>query len=86
MIAVAPRSSCARARRNLNGNGVAPAAPTGQNSTTIFGRTDRMRALLLTSIFIAFALVLLHQTNHAHAGEPTRCGFWGPMEAGMSCR
>jgi len=45
-----------------------------------------MRSLLLTSVFIALALVLLHQANHAHAGEPTRCGFWGPMEAGMSCR
>jgi hypothetical protein len=45
-----------------------------------------MRALFLSCLFIVFALVLLHQTNHAHAGEPTRCGFWGSMEAGMSCR
>jgi hypothetical protein len=45
-----------------------------------------MRPFLLATTFIVFALVLVHQANHAHAGEPTRCGFWGPMEAGMSCR
>ena len=45
-----------------------------------------MRALVLSSLFIVLALVFLHQADHAHAGEPTRCGFWGPMEAGMSCR
>jgi hypothetical protein len=45
-----------------------------------------MRALLLSLFFITSVLVFLHQANHAHAGEPTRCGFWGAMEAGMSCR
>jgi len=46
-----------------------------------------MRTLFLSSLFIALALVvLIHQSHHAHAGEPTRCGFWGSMEAGMSCR
>jgi hypothetical protein len=23
---------------------------------------------------------------HAHMGEPKQCGFWGDMEAGLSCR
>jgi hypothetical protein len=52
----------------------------------IFGERACMRTLLLSSFFIILALVLFHQAHHAHAGEPTRCGFWGPMEAGMSCR
>ena len=57
-----------------------------QTSTMIFGERACMRTLLLSSFFIILALVLFHQAHHAHAGEPTRCGFWGPMEAGMSCR
>ena len=48
-------------------------------------RGESISALIQQS-FIAFALLFLHQANHAHAGEPTRCGFWGSMEAGMSCR
>jgi hypothetical protein len=52
----------------------------------IFRTTGRMRTLLMTSVFIIFALAYLHQATHAHAGEPTRCGFWGSMEAGMSCQ
>jgi hypothetical protein len=44
-----------------------------------------MRALLLALIF-ASALGLYEARTHAHAGEPTLCGFWGLMEAGMSCR
>ena len=57
-----------------------------QNSTMMFRELLPMRALVLSSLFIVLALVFLHQADHAHAGEPTRCGFWGPMEAGMSCR
>jgi hypothetical protein len=45
-----------------------------------------MRALLLSSLLVALVLVVLHQANHAHAGEPTHCGFWGSIEAGLSCR
>jgi hypothetical protein len=44
-----------------------------------------MRALFLLSLILALALGL-YQANHAHAGEPTRCGFWGSIEAGLSCR
>jgi hypothetical protein len=45
-----------------------------------------MRRLVLSSLFVAVALVFLYEANHAHAREPTRCGFWSSMEAGMSCR
>jgi hypothetical protein len=45
-----------------------------------------MRRLVLSSLFVAVALVFLHQSNHAHAREPTRCGFWSSMDAGMSCQ
>jgi hypothetical protein len=44
-----------------------------------------MRRLVLSSLFVVLALVFLYQANHAHAHEPTRCGFWSSMEAGMSC-
>ena len=45
-----------------------------------------MRRLVLSSLFVVVALVFLYQANHAHAREPTRCGFWNSMDAGMSCR
>jgi hypothetical protein len=44
-----------------------------------------MRALLPTLI-CALALGPYEARTHADAGEPTRCGFWSPMDAGMSCR
>jgi hypothetical protein len=49
------------------------------------GRTTSMRATLLISILVVAVLAILHET-HAHAGEPTRCGFWTSIEAGLSCR
>ena len=49
------------------------------------GRTTGMRTILLTSLLIVAVLAILHQT-HAHAGEPTRCGFWESIEAGLTCR
>jgi hypothetical protein len=51
----------------------------------IFGERRRMRALFLLSLIFASALGL-YQADHAHAGEPTRCGFWSSIEAGLSCR
>ena len=48
-----------------------------------------MRALILSSsilIAFAFVIVVLHPANYAHAGEPTHCGFWTSIEAGLSCR
>lgn len=56
-----------------------------QNSTIIFGERPAMRRLVLSSLFVVVALVFLYQASHAHAHEPTRCGFWSSMEAGMSC-
>lgn len=61
--------------------------PRGYSAST-HSDSDRlalMRALQLTLIF-ALALGLYEARTHAHAGEPTRCGFWGSMDAGMSCR
>jgi hypothetical protein len=63
-----------------------PSRSDCQISTMLFGDAPRMRTLLLSIFFVVAVLAFLHEANHAHAGEPTRCGFWGPMEAGMSCR
>jgi len=57
-----------------------------QNSTTLFGERPAMRRLILSALFVAAALVFLYEADHAHAREPTRCGFWSSMDAGMSCR
>jgi len=45
-----------------------------------------MRTLLLSLFVVVAVLAFLHEADHAHAHEPPRCGFWGSMEAGMSCR
>ena len=50
-----------------------------------FGERPTMRTLFVLSLISALALGL-YQANHAHAGEPTRCGFWSSIEAGLSCR
>jgi hypothetical protein len=31
-------------------------------------------------------LLVFRDDLHARTGEPKECGFWGDMEAGMSCR
>jgi hypothetical protein len=49
------------------------------------GRTSGMRTILLISVLVIAVLAIVHET-HAHAGEPTRCGFWDSIEAGLSCR
>jgi hypothetical protein len=55
------------------------------NSNTIIIELAAMRTLLLLTLI--FALVLgIYEAKHAHAGEPTRCGFWGSIDAGMSCQ
>jgi hypothetical protein len=52
----------------------------------MIGDRAAMRRFVLSSLFVTVALVFLYQANHAHAREPTRCGFWSSMDAGMSCR
>jgi hypothetical protein len=44
-----------------------------------------MRMLFILALAASFILGI-YEARHAHAGEPSRCGFWGSMEAGMSCR
>jgi hypothetical protein len=50
----------------------------------MFAERPGMRKLFLTTILVVAALAVLHQAEHAHAGE--HCGFWGSIEAGLSCR
>ncbi|MCA6107825.1 hypothetical protein [Bradyrhizobium cenepequi] len=46
-----------------------------------------MRKLLITlSAALVVAASLLVLRNELHARPATQCGFWGEMEAGMSCR
>ena len=42
-------------------------------------------ALLATAILMAFRDEL-HARGHHRLNQPTECGFWGDMAAGMSCR
>jgi hypothetical protein len=50
--------------------------------------------VLLSAVLLAAAILLVFKDElHAHDPhrldrlvEPTECGFWGPMSAGMSCR
>jgi hypothetical protein len=50
--------------------------------------------ILLSVVLLAAAILLvfkdeLHARDPHHPNgltEPTECGFWGPMSAGMSCR
>ncbi|MGY3615123.1 hypothetical protein [Bradyrhizobium sp. USDA 10063] len=46
-----------------------------------------MRKLLVTlsaALLVGASLLVLR--NELHARPATQCGFWGEMEAGMSCR
>jgi hypothetical protein len=45
-----------------------------------------MRPMLLTFVLVVAVLAILHRETHANGGEPTHCGFWGAIEAGLSCR
>jgi hypothetical protein len=50
--------------------------------------------VLLSAVLMAAAILLVFKDDlHARdphrlnrLAEPTECGFWGPMSAGMSCR
>jgi len=50
----------------------------------------KTRFSILVSAILFTAAALLAFNGHLHARGPhhpvTECGFWGPMEAGMSCR
>jgi hypothetical protein len=55
------------------------------------GHTRRMRIgfsiLLAATLLVAAILLVFRGDLHARMGEPVKqCGFWGDMEAGMSCR
>jgi hypothetical protein len=45
-----------------------------------------MRIIWLSLVFLAAVLIVLHQAKDANAHEPTLCGFWSTIEAGLSCR
>jgi hypothetical protein len=59
-------------------------------------RRMRMRPSILLSAVLLAAAILLVFRDELHARDPhrlnglaepvTECGFWGSMEAGMSCR
>jgi hypothetical protein len=58
-------------------------------------REMRTRPSILLSALLLVAAILLVFRDELHArgsysldlsAEPTECGFWGPMSAGMSCR
>jgi hypothetical protein len=49
--------------------------------------------LLSAALLVAAILLIFRDELHARGphqlnrlAEPTECGFWGPMSAGMSCR
>jgi len=55
------------------------------------GHIRRMRirfSILLAAVLLVAAILLVFRGDlRAHIGEPVKqCGFWGDMEAGMSCR
>jgi hypothetical protein len=55
------------------------------------GHIRRMRIrfsiLLAAALVVAAILLVFRDDLHAGIGEPVKqCGFWGDMEAGMSCR
>jgi hypothetical protein len=54
------------------------------------GHIQRMRTrlpILLSVALLAAAILLVFRDElHAHSEPVTQCGFWGSMEAGMSCR
>jgi hypothetical protein len=45
-------------------------------------------SIIVSAVFFAAAtLLVLNDRLHAGPRHPvTACGFWGPMEAGMSCQ
>jgi hypothetical protein len=45
-------------------------------------------SILLAAVLLVAAILLVFRGDlHARMGEPVKqCGFWGDMEAGMSCR
>ena len=56
------------------------------------GHSSEMKirfSILLSAAVLATAILVVFRGN-VHARGPhhltTECGFWGPMEAGMSCR
>ena len=64
-------------------------APTAQNAE--YGDMKPRLPILLSAVLLAVAILLVFKDElHAHdphgLAEPTECGFWGPMSAGMSCR
>jgi hypothetical protein len=50
------------------------------------GEAPRVRTFWLSLLFVAAVLIVVHQASHAHAHEPSVCGFWDSIEAGLSCR
>jgi hypothetical protein len=47
----------------------------------------RFSILLAAALLVAAILLVFRGDLHARMGEPVKqCGFWGDMEAGMSCR
>ena len=48
---------------------------------------DRLVSALAAALLVAAILLVFRDELHARMGEPMKqCGFWGDMEAGMSCR
>ena len=47
----------------------------------------RFSILLAAALLVAAMLLVFRDELHARMGDPVKqCGFWGDMEAGMSCR
>jgi hypothetical protein len=47
----------------------------------------RFSILLSAALLVAAILLVFRDDLHARiGGEVKQCGFWGDMEAGMSCR
>jgi hypothetical protein len=47
----------------------------------------RFSILLAAALAVAAILLVFRDDLHAGIGEPVKqCGYWGDMEAGMSCR
>ena len=61
-----------------------------RNPATIGGHIRGMRIrfsiLLSAALLVAAILLVFRDDLHARMGEVKQCGFWGDMEAGMSCR
>jgi hypothetical protein len=46
----------------------------------------RLPILLSVALLAAAILLVFRDELHAHSEPVTLCGFWGSIEAGMSCR